>query len=58
LNSVAYQRSLRTLDAIQLSTAIVSHQIVPVDYFVTADKKLLKIAKDYFLAFNPEQSIP
>jgi predicted nucleic acid-binding protein len=58
LNSVAYKRSLRTLDAIQLSSAIVSHQIVPVDCFVTADKKLLKIAKDYFSSFNPEQSIP
>lgn len=58
LNSVAYQRSLRTLDAIQLSSAIVSHQIVPIDYFVTADKKFLKVAKDYFPTFNPEQSIP
>jgi predicted nucleic acid-binding protein len=58
LNSVAYKRSLRTLDAIQLSTAIVSHQAVPIDHFATADKKLLKIAKDYFPAFNPEHSIP
>jgi len=58
LNSVAHKRSLRTLDAIQLSTAIVSHQTVPVDYFVTADKKLLRIAKDYFPAFNPELSMP
>lgn len=58
LNSVASKRSLRTLDAIQLSTAIVSHQTVPVDYFITADKKLLRVAKDYFPTFNPEQSIP
>jgi hypothetical protein len=58
LNSVAYQRSLRTLDAIQLSSAVVSHQIMPVEYFATADKKLLKVAKDYFPAFNPEQSAP
>lgn len=58
LNGVAYKRSLRTLDAIQLASAIVSHQIVPVDYFVTADKKLLRIAKDYFPAFNPELSMP
>lgn len=58
LNSVAYKSSLRTLDAIQLSSAIISHQIVPIDYFVTADKKFLRIAKDYFPAFNPEQSIP
>jgi len=58
LNSVAYKRSLRTLDAIQLSSAVVSHQTIPVDYFVTADKKFLKVAKDYFPAFNPEQSLP
>jgi predicted nucleic acid-binding protein len=58
LNSVAYKRSLRTLDAIQLSTAVVSHQTIPVDYFVTADKKLLRVANDYFPAFNPEQAIP
>jgi len=41
------------LDAIQLSTAIVSHQIIPIDYFVTSDKKLFKVAKDYFPTFNP-----
>ena len=58
LNAVAHKRSLRTLDAIQLAAAIVSHKIVPVDYFVTADKKLLKITQDYFPAFNPEQSMP
>jgi len=58
LNSVAYKKSLRTLDAIQLSTAIVSHQLVSIDYFVTADKKFLRVAKDYFPAVNPEQSIP
>ncbi len=54
LDGLAYQKSLRTLDAIQLATAIVSHQLVPVDYFITADKKLLKIAKGYFSSLNPE----
>jgi predicted nucleic acid-binding protein len=58
LNGVAYKRSLRTLDAIQLSSAIVSHQLFPIDYFVTADKKLLRVAKDYFPSFNPELSMP
>ncbi len=33
------------------------HQAVPVDYFFTADKKLLRIAKVYFPAFNPGQPI-
>ena len=46
--------SFRTLDAIQLSTAIISHQTVPINYFVSSDKKLLKIAEKYFSIFNPE----
>jgi len=58
LKNVAHKKSLRTLDAIQLSTAIVSHQIIPIDYFATSDKKLLKVAKDYFPVFNPEESMP
>lgn len=58
LKNVAHKKSLRTLDAIQLSTAIISHQIISVDYFVTSDKKFFKVAKDYFPAFNPEESIP
>lgn len=59
LKDIAHIKSLRTLDAIQLSTAIISNQIIPVDYFVTSDKKLLKVTKDYFAAFNPEEtSIP
>ena len=58
LKSIAHKKSLRTLDAIQLSTALVSHQIIPIDYFVTSDKKLFKVAKDYFLTFNPEEAVP
>ncbi|MEK7726961.1 MAG: type II toxin-antitoxin system VapC family toxin [candidate division KSB1 bacterium] len=56
LRRVASKKSLRTLDAIQLSTALVSEQILPVDYFVTSDKKLIKVAKDYLPIFDPEQS--
>ena len=54
LDTVAYQISLRTLDAIQLATAIVSHQVVAVDYFVVCDKNLLNVAGYYFTTFNPE----
>ncbi|MCR4320137.1 MAG: type II toxin-antitoxin system VapC family toxin [Candidatus Brocadiaceae bacterium] len=54
LDSVAHQISLRTLDAIQLATAIVSNQVVAVDYFVACDKCLLNIAGYYFPTFNPE----
>jgi len=48
------KRSFRTLDAIQLSTAIISHQTVPINYFISSDKKLLKIAEEYFIIFDPE----
>jgi len=53
LKSVAAQKSLRTLDAIQLSTALVFERVLPIDYFITSDKKLLKVAKDYFSVFDP-----
>ena len=54
LDSIAYQINLRTLDAIQLATAIISHQVFAVDYFVVSDKSLLNAAKYYFSTFNPE----
>lgn len=54
LDSTAHERALRTLDAIQLSAAIVSHQTVTIDYFICSDKKLLNVAKEYFTVFNPE----
>lgn len=54
LDSTAYQTGLKSLDAIQLSTAIVSHQFVAIDYFVACDKNLLNVAKYYFNVINPE----
>lgn len=56
LKSVAAQKGLRTLDAIQLSTALISEQVLPIDYFVTSDKKLITAAKDYLAIFDPEQT--
>lgn len=54
LDSIAYRINLRTLDAIQLAAAIVSHQGLSVDYFVVCDKSLLNVARYYFSTFNPE----
>lgn len=56
LNNFAWNQGLKTLDSIQLASALISHQWVPVDYFVSADQKLLKIAKKYFTVFNPENN--
>ena len=56
LDLLASIKSLRTLDAIQLSSAIIFHQFVPINYFVCSDKKLLNVAKEYFSVFNPEKA--
>ncbi len=54
LDHIAHRCGLRTLDAHQLSAALLCHQIFPVDFFVTADRRFLNIAKDYFIILNPE----
>lgn len=54
LDNIAHKRGLRTLDAFQLAAALFSHQIVPVDIFVTSDRRFINVAKDYFTVFNPE----
>jgi len=54
LDRIAHQRGLRTLDAFQLAAALFCHQVIPVDTFVTSDHRFLKVAKDYFTIFNPE----
>lgn len=54
LDAVAWERGLRTLDALQLATALTSHQVIPLDYFVSSDRKLLGVAEDYLQTFNPE----
>jgi predicted nucleic acid-binding protein len=53
LDFKATNHSLRTLDAIQLSSAILSNSIVTIDYFISSDLKLNKIAQEYFKIFNP-----
>lgn len=42
LDEIAWKKGLKTLDAIQLSSALISNRWLLVDYFVTADQKLLK----------------
>lgn len=54
LDSIAHEKGLRTLDSIQLSTAIIINQIFRIEYFVTSDKNLSNVAKDYFTIFDPE----
>ncbi len=57
LDSIAHEKGLRTLDSMQLSTAIITNQIFLIDYFVTSDKNLCNVAKDYFPVFDPESAM-
>jgi len=50
----AAKRNFGTLDALQLSAALSVDSVLPVDWFVTADKALLHIAGGYLRVFNPE----
>lgn len=54
LNELAPTSNLGTLDALQLATALIAHRTLPVDCFVTADKRLLSFAGAHFDTFNPE----
>jgi uncharacterized protein len=54
LHQLAYQNNLATLDAMQLATAILSHQELAIDYFVACDQRLLSFAQSCFKTFNPE----
>ena len=51
------RRSLRTLDALQLSVALALHRRVALDAFVCADQGLCSVAQDEGLRIlNPELS--
>ncbi len=53
LDEYAGTRNLRTLDSLQLSCAIISNESFTIDYFVSADQRLLDVAQLYFPIFNP-----
>ena len=48
------EKSLRTLDSLHIAAAIIFNQIIPVNYFLSVDRKQLAVAGDYFHTFNPE----
>ena len=55
LDSLGIKYSLRTLDSLQLASAIFSDNYSKLDYFVSSDKKLLNVAKEFFQIINPEE---
>lgn len=52
LQKFAPTSNLGTLDALQLSTALLAHRTLPIDCFVTSDKRLLSFAGMYFNTFS------
>lgn len=55
IDNFGKDRSIRTLDAFQLSAAIYCNQFIPIDIFITCDDKLIKMAGHYFTVMNPEE---
>jgi predicted nucleic acid-binding protein len=54
IDQFAHAGSLRSLDAVQLASAIFANQMAPIDRFVSSDKNQLAVASQYFPTFNPE----
>lgn len=55
IDSLGLKNSIRTLDSLQLASALFSNNYSNIDYFITSDKKLLNIAKEFFQVINPEE---
>jgi hypothetical protein len=55
LDSMGIKYSLKTLDSLQLASAIFSNNYSNIDYFVSSDRKSLSIAKEFFQIINPEE---
>lgn len=55
LDSLGIKYGIRTLDSLKLASAVFSSSYSEIDYFVSSDKKLLNIAKEYFQIINPEE---
>ncbi len=53
LDNIAPDKNLRTLDALQLATALTVNQFYRVSYFIAADQRLLEVAAEYFDTFDP-----
>jgi uncharacterized protein len=54
LDNLGLKYSLKTLDSLQLASAIFSNNYSKIDYFISSDNKLLNVAKEFFRIINPE----
>ena len=55
LRDLGMKYSLRTLDSLQLASAVFSNNYAKIDYFISSDKKLLNIGNEFFQIINPEE---
>jgi predicted nucleic acid-binding protein len=53
IDSYGSKHNLRSLDSIQLASAIMTDMYLPLDYFISSDFELLKIAKENFNVWDP-----
>ncbi len=53
IDSYGSKHNLRSLDSIQLASAIIADMYLPLDYFISSDYELLKIAKENFKVWDP-----
>ena len=53
IDSYGSKHNLRSLDSIQLASAIIADMYLPLDYFISSDFELLKIAKENFKVWDP-----
>lgn len=55
LDDIGKKLSIRTLDSLQLASAVFFNNFLKIDYFVASDKKLLNVTKEFFQVLNPEE---
>ena len=56
MDQSAATEAFRTLDAIQLASAVIWNQTVPIDVFISSDATLLQVAGQNFPTFNPMEA--
>lgn len=54
IDSQGLKNSISTLDSIQIASAVYSNSYSKIEYFVSADQKMLNVAKEFFTVINPE----
>jgi predicted nucleic acid-binding protein len=57
LDKHASTKNFRTLDSLQLSSAVISNESFAIDFFIAADQGLSDVAEPYFQVYNPAKVV-